>query len=104
MTQEEYQLWSLEDTLPASLLAVIIEICHIVFGLKPNSPLEEGNIISGWLQRYGTVKYLVFNVIESNELNSLACSPFRETSTVQKYRELFDLFIKVLGVQKNGRF
>ena len=54
MTQEEYQLWSLEDTLPASLLAVIIEICHIVFGLKPNSPLEEGNIISGWLQRYVT--------------------------------------------------
>uniref|UniRef100_H2ZLN3 ubiquitinyl hydrolase 1 n=1 Tax=Ciona savignyi TaxID=51511 RepID=H2ZLN3_CIOSA len=51
ITLEEYQLWSLDDPLPISLLNIVVEICHIVLGLRPTSPIEEGIIIRGWMQR-----------------------------------------------------
>uniref|UniRef100_F6PJ70 Ubiquitin carboxyl-terminal hydrolase 32 n=1 Tax=Ciona intestinalis TaxID=7719 RepID=F6PJ70_CIOIN len=51
ITLEEYQMWSLKDPLPISLLNIVVEICHIVLGLRPTSPTEEGVIIRGWMQR-----------------------------------------------------
>jgi len=51
VTLEEYQLWSLEDPLPTILLNMVFEICHVVLGLRPSSPEEEGTVIRGWMHR-----------------------------------------------------
>ncbi|CAK8672621.1 unnamed protein product [Clavelina lepadiformis] len=56
---EEYQLWSLQDPLPTVLLNVIIEVCHIVLGLRPSTPQDEGTIVRGWLHRSDQQNYHV---------------------------------------------
>nr|CAB3267554.1 ubiquitin carboxyl-terminal hydrolase 32 [Phallusia mammillata] len=57
VTLEEYQLWSLDDPLPENLLKVVIEICHIILGLQPLSPQEEGAIVKGWMKRSCSTGY-----------------------------------------------
>ncbi|XP_039266977.2 ubiquitin carboxyl-terminal hydrolase 32-like [Styela clava] len=51
LTLEEYQMWGMDDIYPNLFLNITIEICHIVLGLRPSSPEEEGMIIRGWMQR-----------------------------------------------------
>ncbi|XP_027228164.1 ubiquitin carboxyl-terminal hydrolase 32 isoform X2 [Penaeus vannamei] len=51
VTQEEYLMWTLHNALSSALLDIIFQVCHIVLGLKPSSPGEEGEIVLGWLRR-----------------------------------------------------
>ncbi|XP_067864309.1 ubiquitin carboxyl-terminal hydrolase 32 isoform X2 [Heptranchias perlo] len=51
LTLEDYQIWSVKSALASEFLNLLFQICHIVLGLRPATPEEEGQIISGWLER-----------------------------------------------------
>ncbi|XP_071178506.1 ubiquitin carboxyl-terminal hydrolase 32-like [Mytilus edulis] len=51
ITQEEYLVWTVNNTLADDFLNLLSQICHIVLGLKPQSTEEEGNIVNQWLSR-----------------------------------------------------
>ncbi|XP_061923312.1 ubiquitin carboxyl-terminal hydrolase 32 [Entelurus aequoreus] len=51
LTLEEYQIWSVNNLLASEFLNLLFQVCHIVLGLRPASPEEEGLIIRGWLER-----------------------------------------------------
>jgi len=48
---EEYQLWSIAIPHSHELLTIVFEICHIVLGLQPLQPKDEGDIVRGWMNR-----------------------------------------------------
>lgn len=37
-----------------AILSCVVQVCHIVLGLKPSSRAEEGEIVLGWLRRAQT--------------------------------------------------
>ncbi|XP_050441466.1 ubiquitin carboxyl-terminal hydrolase 32 [Adelges cooleyi] len=47
----EYLMWTVHNSLPMDFLNLIFQVCHIVFGLRPISRTEEGDIVKGWLER-----------------------------------------------------
>ncbi|CAI6345795.1 unnamed protein product [Macrosiphum euphorbiae] len=47
----EYLMWTVHNSLPMDFLNLIFQVCHIVFGLRPISRVEEGEIVKGWLER-----------------------------------------------------
>ncbi|XP_076876132.1 ubiquitin carboxyl-terminal hydrolase 32-like [Brachyhypopomus gauderio] len=51
LTLEDYQMWSVQSALAGEFLNLLFQVCHIVLGLRPASPEEEGQIIRGWLER-----------------------------------------------------
>ncbi|XP_028977468.2 ubiquitin carboxyl-terminal hydrolase 32 isoform X2 [Esox lucius] len=51
LTLEDYQIWSVKSALANEFLNLLFQVCHIVLGLRPASPEEEGQIIRGWLER-----------------------------------------------------
>ncbi|XP_066507438.1 ubiquitin carboxyl-terminal hydrolase 32-like isoform X2 [Hoplias malabaricus] len=51
LTLEDYQIWSVQSSLAAEFLNLLFQVCHIVLGLRPATPEEEGQIIRGWLER-----------------------------------------------------
>ncbi|XP_078729944.1 ubiquitin carboxyl-terminal hydrolase 32 isoform X2 [Lampetra fluviatilis] len=51
LSLEDYQIWSVTSTLAHEFLTLLFQVCHIVLGLRPASPGEEGQIIRGWLER-----------------------------------------------------
>ncbi|XP_054650147.1 ubiquitin carboxyl-terminal hydrolase 32 isoform X2 [Dunckerocampus dactyliophorus] len=51
LTLEDYQIWSVANALATEFLNLLFQVCHIVLGLRPASPEEEGQIIRGWLER-----------------------------------------------------
>ncbi|XP_034723886.1 ubiquitin carboxyl-terminal hydrolase 32 isoform X6 [Etheostoma cragini] len=51
LTLEDYQIWSVKSALANEFLNLLFQVCHIVLGLRPGSPEEEGQIIRGWLER-----------------------------------------------------
>ncbi|KAE8624793.1 hypothetical protein XENTR_v10006050 [Xenopus tropicalis] len=51
LTLEDYQIWSVKSALANEFLNLLFQVCHIVLGLKPATPEEEGQIIRGWLER-----------------------------------------------------
>ncbi|NWI13761.1 UBP32 hydrolase, partial [Crypturellus soui] len=53
LTLEDYQIWSVKSALANEFLNLLFQICHIVLGLRPATPEEEGQIIRcvGWLER-----------------------------------------------------
>ncbi|XP_045069861.1 ubiquitin carboxyl-terminal hydrolase 32-like isoform X1 [Coregonus clupeaformis] len=51
LTLEDYQIWSVKSALANELLNLLFQVCHIVLGLRPATPEEEGQIIRGWLDR-----------------------------------------------------
>ncbi|XP_017548184.2 ubiquitin carboxyl-terminal hydrolase 32-like [Pygocentrus nattereri] len=51
LTLEDYQIWSVQSALAAEFLNLLFQVCHIVLGLRPATPEEEGQIIRGWLER-----------------------------------------------------
>ncbi|XP_076831887.1 ubiquitin carboxyl-terminal hydrolase 32 isoform X2 [Brachyhypopomus gauderio] len=51
LTLEDYQIWSVKSTLATEFLNLLFQVCHIVLGLRPATPEEEGQIIRGWLDR-----------------------------------------------------
>ncbi|XP_030632095.1 ubiquitin carboxyl-terminal hydrolase 32 isoform X2 [Chanos chanos] len=51
LTLEDYQIWSVSSALANEFLNLLFQVCHIVLGLRPASPQEEGQIIRGWLER-----------------------------------------------------
>ncbi|KAB7505762.1 Ubiquitin carboxyl-terminal hydrolase 32 [Armadillidium nasatum] len=51
VTQEEFLIWTLNDSLTSIFMDIIFQVCHIILGLKPSSPNEEGDIVLGWLRR-----------------------------------------------------
>ncbi|KAK6296272.1 hypothetical protein J4Q44_G00339850 [Coregonus suidteri] len=53
LTLEDYQIWSVKSALANELLNLLFQVCHIVLGLRPAAPEEEGQIIRGWLEREG---------------------------------------------------
>ena len=66
LTIENYLIWTVKTDLPSELSKFIHQICHIVLGLRPQSKLEEGEIVKGWLGREtkvnlvaGTIWYLL---------------------------------------------
>ena len=66
LTIENYLIWTVKTDLPSEFSKFIHQICHIVLGLRPQSKLEEGEIVKGWLGREtkvnlvaGTIWYLL---------------------------------------------
>ncbi|XP_069471171.1 ubiquitin carboxyl-terminal hydrolase 32 isoform X2 [Ambystoma mexicanum] len=53
LTLEDYQIWSVKSALANEFLNLLFQVCHIVLGLRPATPVEEGYIIRGWLEREG---------------------------------------------------
>ncbi|XP_041733826.1 ubiquitin carboxyl-terminal hydrolase 32 isoform X3 [Coregonus clupeaformis] len=53
LTLEDYQIWSVKSALANEFLNLLFQVCHIVLGLRPAAPEEEGQIIRGWLEREG---------------------------------------------------
>lgn len=51
LTLEDYQIWSVKSALASEFLNLLFQVCHIVLGLRPATPEEEGQIIRGWLER-----------------------------------------------------
>ncbi|XP_017277518.1 ubiquitin carboxyl-terminal hydrolase 32 isoform X3 [Kryptolebias marmoratus] len=51
LTLEDYQIWSVKSALANEFLNLLFQVCHIVLGLRPATPGEEGQIIRGWLER-----------------------------------------------------
>uniref|UniRef100_A0A8C4R9Q7 Ubiquitin carboxyl-terminal hydrolase 32 n=1 Tax=Eptatretus burgeri TaxID=7764 RepID=A0A8C4R9Q7_EPTBU len=51
LTLEDYQIWSVSNALANEFLKLLFQVCHIVLGLRPGTPQEEGQIIRGWLER-----------------------------------------------------
>ncbi|XP_062407910.1 ubiquitin carboxyl-terminal hydrolase 32 isoform X2 [Sardina pilchardus] len=51
LTLEDYQIWSVKSALANEFLNLLFQVCHIVLGLRPAAPEEEGQIIRGWLER-----------------------------------------------------
>ncbi|XP_043910495.1 ubiquitin carboxyl-terminal hydrolase 32 isoform X2 [Protopterus annectens] len=51
LTLEDYQIWSVTSVLAHEFLNLLFQVCHIVLGLRPATPEEEGQIIRGWLER-----------------------------------------------------
>uniref|UniRef100_A0A8C5NRY6 Ubiquitin carboxyl-terminal hydrolase 32 n=1 Tax=Junco hyemalis TaxID=40217 RepID=A0A8C5NRY6_JUNHY len=51
LTLEDYQMWSVKSALANEFLNLLFQVCHIVLGLRPATPEEEGQIIRGWLER-----------------------------------------------------
>ncbi|KAM4627448.1 ubiquitin carboxyl-terminal hydrolase 32 isoform 2-T2 [Polymixia lowei] len=51
LTLEDYQIWSVKSALATEFLNLLFQVCHIVLGLRPATPEEEGQIIRGWLER-----------------------------------------------------
>ncbi|KAJ8280946.1 hypothetical protein GJAV_G00061360 [Gymnothorax javanicus] len=51
LTLEDYQIWSVKSLLANEFLNLLFQVCHIVLGLRPATPEEEGQIIRGWLER-----------------------------------------------------
>ncbi|XP_062872717.1 ubiquitin carboxyl-terminal hydrolase 32 [Trichomycterus rosablanca] len=51
LTLEDYQIWSVKSALAGEFLNLLFQVCHIVLGLRPSTPDEEGQIIRGWLER-----------------------------------------------------
>ncbi|XP_063059044.1 ubiquitin carboxyl-terminal hydrolase 32-like [Engraulis encrasicolus] len=51
LTLEDYQIWSVQSALADEFLNLLFQVCHIVLGLRPATPEEEGQIIRGWLER-----------------------------------------------------
>ncbi|XP_059614538.1 ubiquitin carboxyl-terminal hydrolase 32 isoform X2 [Phlebotomus argentipes] len=52
-TQEDFLMWSIESSLNlvAQFLELLFEVCHIVFGLRPQCRHMEYDIVKGWLSR-----------------------------------------------------
>lgn len=50
-TLDEYLVWSVDQALPYQFLNILFQVCHIVFGLRPTTKEEEGEIIREWLDR-----------------------------------------------------
>lgn len=51
LTLDEYLVWTVGQSLPLELLNLLFQICHVVFGLRPYSKEEEGEIIRCWMER-----------------------------------------------------
>ncbi|GAB0091632.1 ubiquitin carboxyl-terminal hydrolase 32 [Sergentomyia squamirostris] len=52
-TQEDFLMWSIESSLNlvVQFLELLFEVCHIVFGLRPQCRHMEYDIVKGWLSR-----------------------------------------------------
>uniref|UniRef100_A0A8C2KNV0 ubiquitinyl hydrolase 1 n=1 Tax=Cyprinus carpio TaxID=7962 RepID=A0A8C2KNV0_CYPCA len=51
LSLEDYQIWSVKSAIANEFLNLLFQVCHIVLGLRPATPEEEGQIIRGWLER-----------------------------------------------------
>ena len=66
ITMEEFLVWTVDNVLAREMGRLIVQLCHVGLGLRPNSRLEEGTVVRGWLSREertglvpGQVWYLV---------------------------------------------
>ena len=66
ITMEEFLVWTVDNVLAREMGRLIVQLCHVGLGLRPNSRIEEGNVVRGWLSREertglipGQVWYLV---------------------------------------------
>uniref|UniRef100_A0A1L8DSS4 ubiquitinyl hydrolase 1 n=1 Tax=Nyssomyia neivai TaxID=330878 RepID=A0A1L8DSS4_9DIPT len=52
-TQEDFLMWSIESSLNlvAQFQELLFEVCHVVFGLRPQCRHMEYDIVKGWLSR-----------------------------------------------------
>ena len=66
LTIANYLIWTVKTDLPTEFSKFIHQVCHIILGLRPQTKLEEGEVVKGWLSREtraslvaGTIWYLV---------------------------------------------
>ncbi|XP_065831123.1 ubiquitin carboxyl-terminal hydrolase 32-like isoform X2 [Oscarella lobularis] len=53
---EEYLKWAETNSHMRDFLNYMNQVCHLVFGLKPKSKREEGNIVLNWVESWKNVK------------------------------------------------
>ncbi|XP_030848149.1 ubiquitin carboxyl-terminal hydrolase 32 isoform X3 [Strongylocentrotus purpuratus] len=51
ITAEEFQVWAVKNSLPDDFNKLLFQICHIILGLRPQSTVEEKEVIMGWVER-----------------------------------------------------
>ncbi|KAK2185909.1 hypothetical protein NP493_217g02044 [Ridgeia piscesae] len=51
LTQEEYLVWTVNQTLPEDFLHLLFQVSHVVLGLKPANKDHEAQVICSWLDR-----------------------------------------------------
>ena len=68
MTESEYVGWNRECDLGGHLVKILVEICHVRFGLRPLNPELEGIVVNGYLNRFhksgrrhGDIVYIIPN-------------------------------------------
>ena len=66
LTIANYLIWTVKTDLPTEFAKFIHQVCHIILGLRPQTKLEEGEVVKGWLGREtranlvaGTIWYLI---------------------------------------------
>ena len=101
LSQENFLMWSVESQLNIvqPFLDLLFEVCHIVFGLRPQCKHLEFEIVRGWLSRevrrgyeVGQFWYLVSSEWWQNWLQytqgSPSLSPCSHCKSVTNYRSL----------------
>ncbi|XP_033627039.1 ubiquitin carboxyl-terminal hydrolase 32-like isoform X1 [Asterias rubens] len=51
ITQEEFQMWAIKNSLPDDFCKLLFQVCHIILGLRPQTTEEEKEVILGWVER-----------------------------------------------------
>ncbi|KAG8195379.1 hypothetical protein JTE90_001395 [Oedothorax gibbosus] len=51
LTLDEYLFWTVGSNLSMEFLNILFQVCHVIFGLKPNTKEDEGEIIRSWIDR-----------------------------------------------------
>ncbi|GFR09430.1 ubiquitin carboxyl-terminal hydrolase 32 [Trichonephila clavata] len=51
LTLEEYLFWTVNNNLPLEFLNILFQVCHVIFGLRPYTKEDEGEIIRSWIER-----------------------------------------------------
>ena len=52
LTSEEYVEWTTTCDLSGQLVKILVEICHVRFGLRPLTSELEGAVVNGYMNRF----------------------------------------------------
>ncbi|XP_027131502.1 ubiquitin carboxyl-terminal hydrolase 32-like, partial [Larimichthys crocea] len=91
LTLEDYQIWSVKSALANEFLNLLFQVCHIVLGLRPGTPQEEGQIIrcmSDLFNCHVIVYSFEEYATEETTVLDLDVSKFHEMSSDERYERL----------------
>jgi ubiquitin carboxyl-terminal hydrolase 6/32 len=51
LTPEEFLVWTVDNPYPAEFSRLVFHLCHVVLGLRPLTRRDEGDVVTGWMNR-----------------------------------------------------